>query len=112
MRPASGYKILCEEEHMIRALRAFAALTVALFCTGLALAAAADEVTSRIGIVVMHGKGGSPTKYVTPLASALEEKGYLVANLEMPWSGQRDYDADVSAAEKQVASALETLRGK
>ena len=65
-----------------------------------------------IGIVVMHGKGGAPTKHVADLAASLEGKGYLVANLDMPWSGQRDYDADVAAAEKQVASALESLRAK
>jgi predicted N-acetyltransferase YhbS len=35
----------------------------------------------------MHGKGGSPTKYVSDLASSLKDEGYLVANLEMPWSG-------------------------
>ena len=65
-----------------------------------------------IGIVVMHGKGGAPTKHVAELAASLEDKGYLVANLDMPWSGQRDYDADVAAAERQVAAALATLRTK
>lgn len=65
-----------------------------------------------IGIVIMHGKGGSPTKHVADLASSLESKGYLVANLDMPWSGQRDYDANVAAAEKQVEAALDSLRAK
>lgn len=30
-------------------------------------------------------------------ASFLEQKGYLVANLEMPWSGRREYDVPVDA---------------
>ena len=64
----------------------------------------------RIGIVLMHGKGGSPTKYVLELDSALEKKGFLVANLEMPWSGKRNYDVNVSVAEQEVESALISLR--
>lgn len=42
--------------------------------------------TSTAGIVLMHGKGGSPTKYVSDLASLHERDGYFVANLEMPLS--------------------------
>ena len=65
-----------------------------------------------IGVVVMHGKGGSPTKWVAPLASGLEQKGYLVANLEMPWSGRRHYDVDVATADKEVDAALDALRAR
>ena len=60
----------------------------------------------------MHGKGGSPAKYVAGLASGLEMKGYLVANLEMPWSGARSYDAPVAGAESEVDAALAALRAK
>src|SRR3954471_13339177 len=66
----------------------------------------------QIGVVLMHGKGGSPAGLVAPLAAGLEAKGYAVANLEMPWSGRRAYDSDVAAAEREVASALEALRAK
>jgi pimeloyl-ACP methyl ester carboxylesterase len=65
-----------------------------------------------MGVVVMHGKGGSPTRHVNGLTQALEEKGYLVANLEMPWSGRRDYDVPVSVAEEEIEAALSGLRGK
>lgn len=75
-------------------------------------AAPADAVANKIGIVLMHGKGGSPTKYVADLASALEGQGFLVANLEMPWSGKRSYDVEVGAADGEVESALNSLRGK
>lgn len=64
------------------------------------------------GIVIMHGKGGSPTKHVAELAAALEGDGFLVANLEMPWSGRRDYDVDVAAAENEVSKALAMLQQK
>lgn len=72
--------------------------------------ATAQTAPARIGVVVMHGKGGSPGAHVAELASGLEERGYLVANLEMPWSGRRSYDASVAAAESEVAAALEALR--
>lgn len=75
-------------------------------------AASAQPATPAIGIVVMHGKGGSPNRWVSDLAAGLENKGYLVANLEMPWSGKRDYDADVTKAEQEINSALEALRSK
>lgn len=85
-------------------------MIVAMVFAGIFQPAAAQS--PGIGIVIMHGKGGSPTKHVADLASSLEGKGYLVANLDMPWSGQRGYDANVAAAEKQVESALESLRAK
>ena len=72
----------------------------------------AQVPASTIGVVVMHGKGGSPTRLVAGLASFLEQKGYLVANLEMPWSGSREYNATVEAAEKEVDAALDSLRAK
>jgi esterase/lipase len=63
-------------------------------------------------MVIMHGKGGSPTRYVSDLALALEQNGYLVANLEMPWSERREYDVKVDAAAKEVQSALDSLRSR
>jgi len=78
----------------------------------LPLAAIADTNNIKIGIVLMHGKGGAPTKHVSELASSLEAQGFLVANLEMPWSGRRSYDVDVSAAEREIKTALKALRDK
>lgn len=69
-------------------------------------------VTPKIGVVIMHGKGGSPSRHVSELAGFLESNGYLVANLEMPWSKKRDYDVNVSAAEAEVETALASLRSK
>jgi pimeloyl-ACP methyl ester carboxylesterase len=68
--------------------------------------------TPTLGVVVMHGKGGAPRKLVGDLATYLEREGCLVANLEMPWSGRREYDVGVAAAEAQVDAALAELRGK
>lgn len=95
------------------AVRRLAGTALALLTLGvIAAPVPAQTAAAPIGIVVMHGKGGSPTGHVAELAGALEARGYRVANLEMPWSGARSYDADVGAAEAQVESALAQLRAK
>ncbi|MEW6409731.1 MAG: alpha/beta fold hydrolase [Nitrospirota bacterium] len=97
---------------MIQTLRMWTTLALAVGLATITPAPAAQSPSPGIGIVIMHGKGGSSTKYVSDLASSLEEKGYLVANLEMPWSGRREYDVNVDAATKEVQSALDTLRSR
>lgn len=71
---------------------------------------AAQTAQAPIGVVVMHGKGGAPTKHVAELANQLQAQSFLVANLDMPWSGRREYDADVPAAEAEVEAAMASLR--
>jgi len=97
---------------MTRTMRTFATLALAFVAACLSHLSTAQTPSPTIGIVIMHGKGGSPTGYVAGLASSLEGKGYLVANLEMTWSGRRDYDVNVGAAVKEVESALDALRSK
>lgn len=83
--------------------------TLLLLTTALLVGAPA---LAQTGIVIMHGKGGSPDRLVSDLAAGLAGKGMLVANLEMPWSGKRHYDKDVAAAEQEVTAALAGLRSK
>jgi len=90
-------------------LRFFSKLAAMIVFTGAAMAQTAPQT---VGVVVMHGKGGSPTKFVAELASGLESKGHLVANIEMPWSGNRNYDVNTSAAEAEIDAALTRLRAK
>lgn len=73
-------------------------------------AIAAEMKTPRIGVVVMHGKGGSPKHMVAGLADYLRNNGCLVANLEMPWSKNRRYDVSVNDAVNEVKAALDSLR--
>src|SRR3989442_2419855 len=72
--------------------------TVAAAVIAFAQTSMAQPPSSAIGVVIMHGKGGSPARHVSSLASSLEQKGYLVANLEMPWSANREYNAGVDVA--------------
>jgi esterase/lipase len=85
-------------------------MLLALLFAWVSLPVAGMADTSKIGIVIMHGKGGSPSKHVGGLAKLLTKQGYLVANIEMPWSKNREYDVDVTAAEAEVESALDKLR--
>ena len=97
---------------MIQSLSRRALLVLAVLVAAGGLPVAAQSGSSVVGIVIMHGKGGSPAKHVAELASSLEAKGFLVANLEMPWSARRDYDVSVAATEREVESALEQLRAR
>ena len=93
-----------------RLVRALTRLLLAAVTAVLPIAAAAQS--ESIGIVIMHGKGGSPQRLVIELAKGLEAKGFLVANLEMPWSGKRNYDVTTAKGEEEVAAALADLRAK
>jgi alpha-beta hydrolase superfamily lysophospholipase len=97
---------------MIHTMRIYITLALVVIAVCLPHTAPAQTPLSETGIVIMHGKGGSPTRYVADLASSLEKKGYPVANLEMPWSGKRGYDVSVSSAERELESALDSLRNK
>jgi len=90
-------------------LRFFSKLAALLLFAG---AAMAQTTPQAIGVVVMHGKGGLPTRHVAELASGLEAKGHQVANIEMPWSGNRNYDVNTAAAEAEIDAALTDLRAK
>jgi len=87
-------------------------LALILCFAGAFLSLKAIAAPQNIGIVIMHGKGGSPSGHVSDMASFLKDKGYLVANLEMPWSEKRAYDVNVGAAEEEVEAALSALRNK
>ncbi|RQO68156.1 alpha/beta hydrolase [Aquitalea sp. FJL05] len=93
---------------MLRRLRLLLLPLLGLIAT----TALANPLGPTVGVVLMHGKGGSPEKHVDKLAKALQQQGVLLANLDMPWSGRREYDADVASAVKQVQEALESLRNQ
>lgn len=96
---------------MMSIRRRFAVLV--MMCVAMTLPqSGACQAPPATGIVILHGKGGTPGKHVAALAGDLERQGYLVANLEMPWSTRRQYDVDVSAADREVEAALDALRNK
>lgn len=88
--------------------RILAALTAILLSASGVLAGPAD-----VGVVYMHGKWSSPKwEGVTVVTDALSRSGYTVENLEMPWSRQRDYDADYGEALAEIDAAVARLKAK
>lgn len=70
---------------------------------------AADQ---SVGVVLMHGKWGSPDRAILDLATDLEKVGFLVVRPEMPWSGRRLYDKGVDSAMAEIDAAVKSLRDK
>lgn len=109
----AGILVGRSKEMMVRSVtrRSWSLGALALVGLGVSSALWAQTLApSAIGVVVMHGKGGLPTKHVADLASHLSREGFRVANLEMPWSGHRAYDVDAAAAQQEVLAALDTLK--
>lgn len=91
----------------------FSLARLALLALLFAVTPVAVGQNELLGIVTLHGKGGSPNApHMTEFVRGLESRGFLVANPEMPWSGRRNYDVPVSRGEEEVAAAVAELRGK
>jgi pimeloyl-ACP methyl ester carboxylesterase len=97
---------------MIYALRLAAVFLLTLATSLSSPSLQAAPAASEVGVVLMHGKGGKPGKFVDELASVLEREGFQVANLEMPWSGSRHYDVDMNGAVDEITRALDAMRAK
>ena len=97
---------------MIKILRCSRGLLLAILAFLVSPSLQAAPLASEIGVVVMHGKGGRPGKFVDELALAFEREGFQVANLEMPWSGRRHYDVDMNSGIDEIARALDAMRVK
>lgn len=84
---------------------------LAVFVLGWSVVGAAAAETT-IGVVVLHGKWGSPSGPTQAFANRLESAGFLVASPELPWSGRRLYDAGVDGMAADIDAAVASLRGK
>ena len=82
---------------------------VLLIGVGLSINASAAD---KIGVVVLHGKWGSPDGHTSGLANFLAGEGFLVASPEMPWSGRRTYDKGADAFVTEIDAAAAELRAK
>jgi esterase/lipase len=75
----------------------------------LAFVAQPAAAFQRVGIVLLHGKTGSPAQFAE-MANTLEETGYGVETPEMCWSARRIYDAPLSECFADIDAAAERLR--
>ena len=65
---------------------------------------------SGLGIVLIHGKGGTPTTAIEGLHESLKRAGALVDAPEMPWSARRIYDATYDQAMSEIDAAADRLK--
>jgi pimeloyl-ACP methyl ester carboxylesterase len=72
----------------------------------------APALAQTVGIVLMHGKTGSPNTVIDRLASDLQSAGYLVDTPEMCWSRQRIYDRPFLDCLTEIDSAIGRLKGR
>jgi pimeloyl-ACP methyl ester carboxylesterase len=73
-------------------------------------ACCAHAAESGIGVIITHGKWGSPEQHVAELAAGLQKSGYLVATPDMPWSRRRNYDKGVEDADAQIDAEIAKLK--
>lgn len=77
---------------------------------GLIGASASLAAESDVGIILIHGKWGSPSGGIAALTQALALKGFRISTPTMPWSKQRNYDADYSTALMEIEASAKVLR--
>jgi pimeloyl-ACP methyl ester carboxylesterase len=94
--------------------RAVSLLVLALACACAAPEPppAADPGGPTIGVVVLHGKWGTPYGQTLRFTRAMQREGFLTDSPEMPWSGQRSYDAGVAGMVAEIDAAVERLKSR
>ena len=71
---------------------------------------AQNKSLAGYGVVLLHGKGGSPTSGIEGLTEVLRKEGALVEAPELPWSGRRIYDATYDQAMAEIDLAVQKLK--
>lgn len=87
---------------LIVAAACLMALPVVVRAQGLPLAG--------FGVVLLHGKGGTPTSMIEGLSETLKKEGALVEAPELPWSHRRIYDATYDQAMAEIDLAVQKLK--
>jgi pimeloyl-ACP methyl ester carboxylesterase len=89
----------------MRSIIAFIILSLTLIATPIK----AEEI---IGILLMHGKGGSSSEAspVGKLIHTLEDNGFLVFAPDMPWSRERKYDKSFDESMLEIDDYIAELK--
>ncbi|ARQ00250.1 alpha/beta hydrolase [Pseudorhodoplanes sinuspersici] len=86
------------------------ALLAAALGAGAPDAVAQSQNLTGLGVVLLHGKGGTPTSMIEGLNESLRNEGALVDAPELPWSARRIYDATYEQAMTEIDAAVERLK--
>jgi dienelactone hydrolase len=73
------------------------------------LAPTQAQAAEKLGVVVLHGKNGSPDKNITEVVRVLRNVGFLVSAPEMPWSRKRRFDVTYQQSLVEIGIAVEDL---
>lgn len=78
----------------------------------LLLSCSVAGAAERIGVVLMHGKGGTalPLSPIGGLASYLRANGILVVTPDMPWSRDRRLDRSYDESMSEIDAAVKRLK--
>lgn len=85
-------------------------VVIASLIIPLKLAQAQSPTLASFGVVLLHGKGGTPTSMIEGLSETLRKEGALVEAPELPWSSRRIYDATYDQAMAEIDLAVQKLR--
>ncbi len=88
-------------------LMVLAATLIALQASGLH---AQGAKLAGYGVVLLHGKGGTPTSMIEGLTESLRKEGAVVEAPELPWSRRRMYDATYDQAMAEIDLAVQKLK--
>jgi pimeloyl-ACP methyl ester carboxylesterase len=72
--------------------------------------AAAWAQPSATGVILMHGKWGTPDKGIQPIELELRGAGFTVVSREMAWSDRRAYDESFDQVMAELAAEVAKLR--
>lgn len=84
----------------------------ALLGVSFGAARAESQNLAGFGVVLIHGKGGTPGLMMGGLGDALKAAGAIVVTPEMPWSFNRIYDATYDEAMLEIDRAVDELKRK
>ena len=75
-----------------------------------ALLLLAGRVEAQTGVVLMHGKWGTPLGPTQPLEMAMRAAGFMVIAREMAWSHDRAYDQTLDQVMVEIDREVAELR--
>lgn len=93
-------------------MKMLARLFLAIACLGVPPSSAQTQSSTLagFGVVLLHGKGGTPTSMIEGLSETLRKEGALVEAPELPWSSRRIYDATYDQAMAEIDLAVQKLK--
>lgn len=95
--------------HLRRPSRVLPVLLAFLLLSGLSLSAGAARAASDLGVVLLHGKGGSP-KVFSDLQPGLDGAGCRTLAPVMPWAKDRYIDRNLDGSLDEIAAAVRKLK--